>query len=87
MLYVTIEKENNSVPERTKNLLRQIASDSLEVDSYKHFIASVYPHYALAFGQDPRTAAMGDLLERWANFHLDHSPATDNRSGTEDNSS
>lgn len=84
MLYVTVQKEKNSVPERTSSLLRQIASDSWQADTHKHFVASVYPHYALALGQDPRTAAMGDLLERWADFHLNQSSAEEDGSAMDD---
>lgn len=71
MLFITAEQKRQIIPERTRRLLEPVALTSWRPDSHKFFETSKFPNYALARGEDPRSATMGDLLSRWKNFHLD----------------
>ncbi|KAK5072022.1 hypothetical protein LTR51_006506 [Lithohypha guttulata] len=82
MLFITAEQKKQVIPERTRRILSRIALDSWGPDSHKFFETSKYPNYALARGDDPRIAAMGDLLERWRDFGLEPTMA-DTTPGTE----
>ncbi|KAK5088716.1 hypothetical protein LTR05_002937 [Lithohypha guttulata] len=82
MLFITAQQKKQVIPERTRRILSRIALDSWGPDSHKFFETSKYPNYALARGDDPRTATMGDLLERWRDFGLEPTMA-DTTPGTE----
>lgn len=82
MLFITAEQKKQVIPERTRRILSHIALDSWGPDSHKFFETSKYPNYALARGEDPRIATMGDLLERWRDFGLESTMA-DTTPGTE----
>ena len=71
MLFITAEQKGQVLPVKTRQLLSYVARDSWKPDDHKYFGNSTFPNYALAKGDDPRTATMGDLLEQWANLDLD----------------
>ncbi|KAK5937354.1 hypothetical protein PMZ80_010361 [Knufia obscura] len=72
MLLATAEQKGHAMPSNAKQLLKKVAVDNWKADDYKHFEGSVFPNYALAKGEDPRTVGMGDLLEKWKNLNLDN---------------
>lgn len=71
MLFITAEQKGQLLPEKTRQLLSYVARDTWRPDDHKFFSNSIFPNYALAKSDDPRTATMGDLLEQWANLDLD----------------
>lgn len=83
MLFITAEQRGQILPERTRQLLSYVARDSWKPGDHKFFGNSTFPNYALAKGEDPRTAAMGDLLEKWANLDLDHGISRQDTTGSE----
>lgn len=82
MLFITADQKHQIIPDRTRLLLEPIALNTWRPDSHKFFETSKFPNYALARGEDPRSATMGDLLSKWKNFRLD-SPTSDTTPGIE----
>lgn len=70
MLFITVEQKGREFPEKTRNLLEQVALRSWAPDEHKLFHASAYPNYSYAKMEDPRMTGMGDLLEQWATFNM-----------------
>lgn len=85
MLLITADQRGQTIPEKTRQRLTHIAIDTWGPEDHKLFDACIFPNYTLAKGGDPRTAAMGDLLEQWSNLTLRRSrtrtptPDTDGR--------
>lgn len=68
MLLMTAEERGKPLQEKTQNLLKFVALDKWGEKDHLQFASASYPNYTLAKDDDPRLAAMGDLLEKWATF-------------------
>lgn len=67
MLFMTADEKGQTIPDKTKALLRYTALDQWQENDHRPFDSSMYPNYALAQQEeDVRAVAMGELLGQWA---------------------